>query len=84
MRKYTLTTVVASLATSLCLSSAFADEWTAVRLRGGVFALENGAWMQIQRGSVVSDNRVIKSALGGRITLVRGAEPIELGPDSTA
>ena len=61
-----------------------ADDWTAVRLRGGVFALENGAWTQLVRGSVVPDDRVIKSAPGGRITLVRGAETIELGPDTTA
>ena len=46
-------------------------------VRGGVFALENGAWTQLVGGSVVSDDRVIKSATGGRITLVRGAEAIE-------
>ena len=76
--------IVLSLAVVLGVSTALADDWTAVRLRGGVFALENGSWTQLVRGSVVSDDRVIKSAPGGRITLVRGAETIELGPDTTA
>ncbi|HEV7276541.1 MAG TPA: FecR domain-containing protein [Devosiaceae bacterium] len=76
--------IVLSLAAVLGASTALADDWTAVRLRGGVFALENGAWTQLVRGSVVSDDRVIKSAPGGRITLVRGAETIELGPETTA
>ena len=84
VHKSALTTVAVSLATALSLSTSIADDWTAVRLRGGVFALENGAWVQLERGSVISDDRVIKSAPGGRITLVRDAETIELGPDTTA
>ena len=83
MRK-SVAAMVWSLSVALSMSTAMADDWTAVRLRGGVFALENGAWTQLQRGSVVPDDRVIKSAPGGRITLVRGAETIELGPDTTA
>jgi hypothetical protein len=76
--------IVLSWLAVLGVSTAVADDWTAVRLRGGVFALESGAWTQLVRGSVVSDDRVIKSAPGGRITLVRGAETIELGSDTTA
>ncbi|WP_052951661.1 FecR domain-containing protein [Devosia soli] len=76
--------IAVSVAALLSVSTAVADEWTAVRLRGGVFALENGAWTQIVKGSVVSDDRVIKSAPGARATFVRGAETIEIGPDTTA
>ncbi|WP_108459717.1 FecR domain-containing protein [Devosia naphthalenivorans] len=83
MRKPAVSIVFLWLAV-LGVSTAVADDWTAVRLRGGVFALENGAWTQLVRGSVVSDDRVIKSAPGGRITLVRGSETIELGSDTTA
>ena len=76
--------MIFSMAVVLSASTAMADEWTVVRLRGGVFALESGAWVQLERGSVVSDERVIKSASNGRVTLVRDAETIELGPDTTA
>jgi hypothetical protein len=64
-------------------ASAFADDWTVVRVRGGVFALDNGQWVQLLRDSVVSDDRIIKSAPGGRATFVRGAETIEVGSDTT-
>ena len=83
MRKPAVAIVFSWLAI-LGVSTAVADDWTAVRLRGGVFALENGGWTQLVRGSVVSDDRVIKSAPGGRITLVRGSETIELGSNTTA
>ncbi|HTN62369.1 MAG TPA: FecR domain-containing protein [Devosia sp.] len=62
---------------------SLADDWTATRLRGGVFVLTDGAWVQLHRGSVVSDDRVIKSAPGSRATFVRDAETIEVGPDTT-
>ncbi|MGV8832993.1 MAG: FecR domain-containing protein [Devosia sp.] len=84
MLKSLAAAAVLTVVTALSLSTAMADDWTAVRLRGGVFALENGEWTQLLRGSVVPDDRVIKSAPGGRITLVRGAETIEFGPDTTA
>ncbi|MGV8921667.1 MAG: FecR domain-containing protein [Pseudomonas sp.] len=84
MRNSFVAAITVTMTMALGLSTAIADDWTAVRLRGGVFALENGAWTQLLRGSVVPDDRVIKSAPDGRITLVRGAETIELGPDTTA
>jgi len=84
VRKSFAAAAVITIASAMSLSTAMADDWTAVRLRGGVFALENGQWIQLLRGSVVPDDRVIKSAPGGRITLVRGAETIELGSDTTA
>ncbi|WP_332690651.1 FecR domain-containing protein [Devosia sp.] len=84
MRKRFVSGTIVSIALIMSPAGAVADDWTAVRLRGGVFALENGAWVQLFRGSVVPDDRVIKSAPDGRITLVRGQETIEFGPDTTA
>jgi hypothetical protein len=63
------------------VSSAVADDWTAVRLRGVVLELVNGDWEQLARGDVVSDDRVIRT-LGGHATFVRGEETIELGPNT--
>ena len=62
---------------------AWADDWEVTRVRGGVFVLTGGQWEQLLRGSVVDDDRVIKSAPGSRATLVRGSEAIEIGPDTT-
>src|SRR5690606_33875356 len=73
---------IAALA-ALCVTTAQADDWTATRLRGGVFVLEAGQWVQLQRGSVVSDDSVIKSAPGSGASFVRGAEAIEIGADTT-
>jgi ferric-dicitrate binding protein FerR (iron transport regulator) len=58
-----------------------ADDWTAVRLRGLVLELIDGQWEQLARGAVVSDDRVIRT-VNGRVTFVRGAETIELGPNT--
>jgi hypothetical protein len=67
----------------LSSTSALADDWTVVRVRGGVFALDNGQWVQLLRNSVVSDDRIIRSAPDGRATFVRGAETIEVGSGTT-
>ncbi|WIJ23929.1 FecR domain-containing protein [Devosia sp. RR2S18] len=69
---------------ALTTSPALADDWIVTRLRGGVFVLTYGQWEQLVRGSVVSDDRVIKSAPNGRATFVRNLETVELGPDTTA
>lgn len=76
--------MIAALVVVTSAVSAWADDWEVTRVRGGVFALDNGQWVQLFRGSVVSDDRVIKSAPDGRATLVRSQETIELSPDTTA
>lgn len=60
---------------------AFADEWIAQKLRGTVMVLVDGAWVKLERGALIPDDRVIRT-MGGRITLTRGAETIELGPNT--
>lgn len=61
---------------------ATADDWVAVKLRGAVFAFVDGAWVQLHRGDVVSDDRVIRTQPSGRATFARGAETIDLGPST--
>jgi hypothetical protein len=61
---------------------AAADEWVAERLRGGVFVYVGETWVQLGRGDVVPDDRVIRTQNNGRVTFVRDAEVIEVGPNS--
>jgi hypothetical protein len=67
-------------AVALASGSALADDWVAERLRGGVFALEDGQWVQLRRGDVVPDNRPIQTASDGRVTFTRGKERLDLSP----
>ena len=67
---------------ALLTFGASADEWVAERLRGGVFAYAGDTWVQLNRGDVVPDDRVIRTQNNGRVTFVRGAEQIEVGPNS--
>lgn len=60
---------------------ALGDEWVAAKLRGTVVTLVDGEWVKLERGAIVPNDRVIRT-MGGRITLTRGAETIELGPNT--
>jgi hypothetical protein len=55
-----------------------ADDWVAERLRGSVLLLQDGEWLPLQRGDVVSDEHYIKTLGNGRVQFTRGAESIEL------
>ncbi len=81
MRNASLALILGAL--TLAVTPSYADDWAAVRLRGAVFALSDGQWVQLARGDIISDDRVIKSAPASRVTLARGAETIEIGPAST-
>jgi hypothetical protein len=70
-----------ALVLATCLS-AFADEWQAVKLRGSVFVFVDDAWAQLERGDLVPDNRVIRTAPKSRVQFMRGEETIDLGPDT--
>ena len=59
--------------------AAFADDWVAVKLRGQVLQLVGDDWSRLQRGDVVSDDRVIRTLGNGRVDLQRDAEVISLG-----
>ena len=65
------------------VSSVFADDWTATRLRGLVYAIENGQWQPLARGDIVSDSRMIRTAHNGRVVFERDGESIELSADTT-
>lgn len=62
-------------------TAALADDWTVTKQRGRVLELVAGEWQPVRRGDVIPDDRVIRT-LEARVTLVRGQEMIELGPDT--
>ena len=64
------------------VTAGFADDWQAVKLRGAVFVLQDNAWQQIERGDVVSDDRIIRTSPNARVQFVRGQESIDLGPNT--
>ncbi|MBU1176544.1 MAG: FecR family protein [Alphaproteobacteria bacterium] len=66
----------------VAVPAALADDWQAVKLRGGVFALVGEAWVQLARGDVVADERIIRTAPNGRVQFIRGNETIDLGPNT--
>lgn len=63
-------------------TAAFADDWQAIKLRGAVFAFVEQSWVQLARGDVVPDERIIRTAPNGRVQFKRGNETIDLGPDT--
>lgn len=73
---------LASVTLALLALPAFADDWVAVKQRGTVLVLVDGAWAKLSRGDVVSDERIVRTLRGGRLTLQRGDEIIELGADT--
>jgi hypothetical protein len=63
-------------------AAVYADDWQAIKLRGSVFAYFEDSWVQIGRGDVVPDDRIIRTASNGRVQFQRSGETIELGPDT--
>jgi len=76
-----LTRLVWIVALSLIPGIAFGDDWVAAKLRGAVLVLVDGEWVPLERGAIVPDDRVVRT-VDGRLTLTRGAETIELGPNT--
>lgn len=67
---------------ALVPSVGFADDWVVTKLRGGAAMLVGDDWQPLHRGDVVSDDRGLQTFAGGRMTLVRGKETIDMGPST--
>lgn len=61
---------------------AFADDWAAVKLRGTVQQLIDGAWTAVVRGDKIPDERTVRTLGDGHVDLQRGAEVVTLGADT--
>ncbi len=62
--------------------SSFAADWEATKLRGSVLAQVGDDWVQLARGDVIPDDRIIHTESSGRVQFRRGNETIDLGPDT--
>lgn len=62
--------------------SAVAGDWLVVKLRGVALQQVEGAWVNLERGGVVSDDRTIRTLANARLELQREEETLELGPDT--
>jgi hypothetical protein len=62
--------------------AAWADDWTADKLRGQVVQLVDNQWQPLKRGMVVPDSRIIRTMKTGKVTFMRGTETVDLGPDT--
>ncbi|HEV7278369.1 MAG TPA: FecR domain-containing protein [Devosiaceae bacterium] len=74
--------LLSAVALAALNTTSFADDWTAVKLRGVVLGLSEGQWVKLERGAVIPDHRPIQTLASGRVTLERGAEIIDLGPNT--
>jgi len=72
--------MLAAFAVLAAASAAAADSWTAVRLRGVVLQLVDGAWQPVHRNDVVPDETLIRTTNNGYVDFTRGAETVSLGP----
>lgn len=82
MAPTTLTAALAALALAALPTIALADDWQVIKLRGNAAMLVGDTWQPLQRGDVVSDDRAIRTVGGSRMTLERGLEMLDLGPDT--
>lgn len=81
-RPIKFTAVLALAFLAITANGACAADWVASKLRGGVFAFSDGAWHQLERGSVVPDDRIIRTASDGRVQFVRANETIDMEPST--
>jgi hypothetical protein len=63
-------------------SAGLADDWVAVKLRGHVLQLVANQWEPLERGDIVSDDRVIRTLRDGRVEFQRDKETISLAADT--
>lgn len=64
------------------ITPVFADDWVALKLRGKVLELVDGAWQPVGRGDAVPETHVVRTLGNARVLFQRGSETIELGPDT--
>jgi hypothetical protein len=74
--------LLALIVFALFATQSLADIWEVSRLRGQVFQQVDGEWQPLRRGGSVADDRLIQTGANGHVSLVRGKETIELGPNT--
>lgn len=82
MKSFAVVCVSAMMCVLAMTPASMADDWIVTKLRGNVFAYDDGHWERLDKGSVVSDDRAIRTTRGGRAEFQRDAETINVGGDT--
>ena len=77
-----LSIAFAAIPLVLLAGNAIADDWVAVKLRGVVLGVQGDQWVPLQRGDIVSDERVIRTMENGRVEFQRDGEMISLSSNT--
>lgn len=80
MRNAFLLSLIA--AAFLTVTPALADDWTVSKLRGTVQQQVDGQWVDLARGDIVPDDRLIRTLADGHLDLVRGKEVLTLSANT--
>jgi hypothetical protein len=68
---------------ALLVVPSVAEDWVVSRVRGTAQQMVGGQWVDLVRGATVLDRQVVRTGPDGRVGLARGAEVIELAPDTS-
>jgi len=82
MHKINRLLALAALIVAAWTLPSLADNWVAVKLRGGVMQLVDNQWVPLRRGDVVSDTRVVRTSMSGRVQFMRDRETVDLEPNT--
>ena len=74
--------VLAFIAVLSACAPALADGWTVVKLRGGVQQMIEGKWIDVGRGDIIPDDRLLRTLADGHADLQRAQEVLTLGADT--
>jgi len=76
-----------ALALVLAIGPALADDWTAVKLRGAVLAVDahdQSQWVKLKRDDIVAGARTVRTLTSGNVEFQRGNETVAFGPNTQA
>jgi len=74
--------IALSMTVTLLSTGAWADDWSADKLRGIVLVQRDGQWVHLERGDTVPDSSAIRTTNNGYVDLVRNGETISVSPST--
>lgn len=80
--RHAIRAALAAIILLIAVAPSLADDWVAVKLRGAVVQLIANEWVELKRGDVVPDDRVVRTLKSGKVQFKRGRETIDLGPQT--
>lgn len=78
MRPFGLVAAVASGVFLLSTAAAYADGWTAARLRGEVLVSRQGKWVALKLNDTISGGQPVKTSATGAVQFERNGETVDV------